>query len=80
MSDPREAPAEPGIFGVNKVARPSQPWPQLIFGSIWGSILHIYIKPGVTTKVFLLAVGLNVQKLLRAGWDEAVTSIDDDQE
>ena len=27
----------------------------------------IYTKPRVTTQVLLLAVGLNVQKLLRAG-------------
>lgn len=35
----------------------------------------INIWSGITAEVLLLAVGLDVQKILRAGWDKAVISI-----
>lgn len=48
--------------------------------NLWENLgRYTYTKSGVTTEVLLLAVGLNVQKILQAGWNKAVTSIDDTQ-
>lgn len=78
MSGPQEVPVQPGTFGINKVARPSLTTAP---ANVWEDLGRyiIYTQSGVTAEVLLLAVGLDVQKILRAGWDKAVASIDDNE-
>lgn len=75
MPGPPEVPVEPGNFGINKVTRPSLTTASANVWDDWGRYI-IYTWSGITAEVLLLAVGLDVQKILRAGRDKAVTSID----
>lgn len=65
MPGPQEVPVEPGNFGINKVTRPSL---TIAPANVWEDLGRyiIYTWSAIIAEVLLLAVGLDVQKILKS--------------